>query len=272
MQVVPLDEIHKLKAKSMVHVFYWDFNKGDIKFDDLENYKIIFSGEIIGIEFQKTPNGRAAILQCADFTVDWDICYQYMITYGPNGNVLTPEGANYGAGGSMFDNIINGHSGVLLSYLRRRPKSPGLQGITGLMGGIISFIEAFGGISKHSAGVNDYFAICELKHKILQQVIAEQNDDTARRLFDEKHFMEWLERGVTTLGELCRLTDMIRLLFKYIYYEYVTNFTPMYVPGSGQNISLNKTLKINHVIEGTINRLFDDQNISRVWVWEWVCL
>lgn len=264
MQVVPLDEVHNIKAKSMVHVFYWDFNKGDIKFDDLENYKIIFSGEIIGVEFQKTPNGRSAILQCADFTVDWDICYQYMITYGPNGNVLTPEGANYGAGGSMFDNIINGHSGVLLSYLRRRPKSPGLQGITGLMGGIISFIEAFGGISKHSAGVNDYFAICELKHKILQQVIAEQNDDTARRLFDEKHFMEWLERGVTTLGELCRLTDMIRLLFKYIYYEYVTNFTPMYVPGSGQNISLNKTLKINHVIEGTINRLFDDQNIDNI--------
>lgn len=264
-QVVSLDEIHRFKKQTMVHLFYYDVTAKTYDFTNPENYKLLFTGELIGIEFNANPSARMTVLKCADFTINWDKAYQYMITYGPNGNVLTPEGANYGAGDTKFNNIIDGHAAVMLRYLNKTPTTPGLQGLKGLVGGIVSFIEAFGGVDKHTNGVNDYFAISELKNHVLQQIVAEDNDDTARNLFDAKEFMEWLERGVTTLGELCRLSDMINMLFKYIYYEYVTNVTPLYTPGTTRSpdaITLNT--KINNGIDEAILDLKDDKIIENI--------
>ncbi len=259
-QVVPHDRIHALKRQMLVHLFYYDITAKDYDFSNLNNYKLMFTGETIGLEIMLNPSGRSAVLKCADFTINWDKAYQYMITYGPNGNVLTPEGGNYGAGDTKFNDIIDGHASVMLRYLSRTPTMPGLTGLKGLVGGIVSFIEAFGGVDRHTNGVNDFFAISELKNHILQQIVAEDNDNTARNLFDAKEFMEWLERGVTTLGELCRLSDMINMLFTYIYYEYVTNVTPMYTPGNAQTgdpITLNT--KINNGIDEVMFDLLDDK-------------
>jgi hypothetical protein len=263
-QVVPLDILDNLKEQTMVHLFYYDLTTKDYDFSKLENYKLLFMGELVGVGFQSTPSGRVATLRCADFTINWDKVYQYMITYGPNGNVLTPEGGNYGAGDTKFNNIMDGHAAVMLRYLRRTPTSPGLQGLQGLVGGIVSFIEAFGGVDHHTNGVNDFFAISELKNHILQQIVAEDNDNTATSLFSAKEFMEWLERGVTTLGELCRLSDMINMLFNYIYYEYVTNVNPMYTPGNEQFRQSSLNLKINESINEAILGLRDDGIIQNI--------
>lgn len=265
-QVVPLDNIHNLKQKSMVELFFYDIATDEYDFSNLNNYKAIFSGLLVGYQMMVSPTGRSAMLQCLDHSCQWDTAYQYMITYGPNGNVLTPEDDNYAAGDDKFNDIIDGHAAVLLRYLGKTPLSPGLKNIRGLVGGIISFIEAFGGVDKHTSGVNDYFAISELRQHIIKQIVAEDNDNTAHTLFDEKEFMEWLERGVSTLGELCRLSDMINLLFKYIYYEYVTNVTPMYTPGNGkEDTSVNFGVKVNNGINELIASLIDDKIYENIY-------
>lgn len=277
-QVVPGDAILELKARTMVHLFYWDYTQDnepavDTKnpesvaqflgvtvdeargiiadeperisdeLDELRGYKLLFSGEVIGVTLMRTPAGRQAVLQCSDFSTYWDTTYQFFVSYSPNGNFLGTSAAVWAGGSSMFDDLTAGHVSVMNEYLRDTPKTPGLQNVKGLMGGIISLLEAMGGVPRHTHGVNDFFTIAELKNHILQQIVAEQNDDTSQRLFGNKAFNDWLSRGMSSLGQLVTFRDMMKLLFKYIYYEVVPNPAPMYVPSKAQE-SRTKTIRV----------------------------
>lgn len=262
-QVVPTDALLNLKARTMVHLFFWDYTydldlasiesstdpNGNTVLvtdtrDPLKGYKLMFSGEFVGISMMKTPVGRQSVLQCADFSTYWDTTYQFMISYGPHGNFLGNSSAVWAGGASTFNDIIDGHTSVMNSYLRSRPKTPGLQDVKGLMGGIISVLEVMGGIRNQQHGVNDFFTIAELKNHIMQQIVAEQDDDTAQRLFDEKSFMEWLNRGLSSLGQLTTFRDMLKLLFQFIYYECVPNPSPKYVPGEQSKKSVKTSVLV----------------------------
>lgn len=232
-QVVPTDALLNLKARTMVHAFYWDSTLDLETVDDpLKGYKQMFAGEVIGLQMMKTPIGRQAVLQCADFSTYWDTTYQFMIDFSPNGNFLQ-NGADVWAGGATtFNNILSQQEQVLRDHLLAKPQTPGLQDISGLMGGIISLLEVMGGIPNKQAGVNDFFTIAELKNHLMQQLVAEQNDSTAQRLFDDKVFMDFIKQGLGSLGQLTTFRDMLKLLFNFIYYECVPNLTPMYVQGT----------------------------------------
>jgi len=256
--VIPLDEVKKIKPRTMVHLFYYDYtNEETMDFDDLSRYRLLFIGETTGFSYTKTPSSRAITLQCVDLSLNWDTCYQYMITWGANGNFLTEESAIWAGGNSIFNDIVDGHGQVLSQYLERTPRMPGMQNIKGLLGGIIALLEALGGIPNHRAGVNDYFTISELKNRTMQQIAAEENDNTAQQLFQSKEFYQWLESGITKLGELCTIRDMIKMLFRYIYYEIVPNTCAYYVPGDGQKLSsdLPESEKINKQITNIIGLL-----------------
>lgn len=250
-QIVPSDKVFEFKARTMVHLFFWDFTQegqlppqlpaGDqlndpfVDAPELVNYRLLFSGEVIGVSGSKTPVSRSAVLQCADFSTYWDTTYQFMVTYSPNGNFMSVGGdaAAWAGGSSTFNDITEGHTSVMNTYLRRSPRTEGLQNVKGLMGGIISVLEVMGGVPNNWHGVNDFFTIAELKNKLLEQIVAEQNDSTALKLFDSKAFMDWLNRGMSSMGQLTTFRDMLKLLFKYIYYESVPNPSPMYIRGTG---------------------------------------
>lgn len=248
----------------MVHLFFWDYTLDldstpphqaqrltgqesgtptqDVNANDaFKGYKLMFSGEVVGVSMSRSPMGRNAVLQCADFSTYWDTTYQFMITYGPHGNFLGNSAAVWAGGASTYNNIIDDHKSVMNSLLKSRPKSPGLQNVKGLMGGIISVLESMGGIRNQTHGVNDFFTVAELKNHVLQQIVAEQDDDTAQRLFDEKSFMEWLNRGLSSLGQLTTFRDMIKLLFQFVYYESVPNPCAMYVPAEEGKIKTTTT-------------------------------
>ena len=134
-QVVPGDAILELKARTMVHLFYWDFTQDSepsvdtknpesvaqflgvtvdeakeiianepervvAEMDELRGYKLLFCGEIIGVTLMKTPAGRQAILQCSDFSTYWDTTYQFFVAYSPNGNFLGTSAAVWAGGAS----------------------------------------------------------------------------------------------------------------------------------------------------------------------------
>ncbi len=282
-QVVPSDRITELKARTMVHLFFWDYTKDreqvpvppdpervaeshgitveeanqliadnpDVFATEIQNelrgYRLLFSGEVIGIVNLKTPAGRQSVLQCSDFSTYWDTTYQFFVSYSPNGNFLGTSAAIWAGSDSMFDDLTAGHVSVMNEYLRSRPQTPGLTGVKGLMGGIISLLEAMGGVPNHTHGINDFFTIAELKNHILQQIVAEQNDDTAQRLFDDKAFMDWLTRGMSSLGELATFRDMMKLLFQYVYYEIVPNPAAMYVRASRAETKSKRTTSTTKV-------------------------
>lgn len=282
-QIVPGDKVTELKARTMVHLFFWDYtldnegppepadparvaatyditveeattliaNKPDLFSNavdiELRGYKLLFTGEVIGVVYMKTPTGRQAVLQCSDFSTYWDTTYQFFVSYSPDGNFLGTSAAVWAGADSLFDDLTEGHVSVMNEYLRSPPQTPGLQNVKGLMGGIISLLEAMGGVPRHTHGVNDFFTIAELKNHLLQQIVAEQNDDTAQRLFDDKAFMDWLEKGMSSLGQLTTFRDMMKLLFKYVYYEVVPNPAAMYVKakqGSTKTTRVTSTTKV----------------------------
>lgn len=262
--MVWLDELSELKPRTMVHIFFYDYTiDTPVDLEDLTKYKLLYIGETVGISYVKSPLGRSCVLQCSDLSTNWDLCYQYMLTYGPHGNFITEDSANWAGENSLFNNIVDGHAQVLAQYLERSPKTPGLQKIKGLLGGIISLIEALGGVYNHRQGANDYFTISELKNRTMQQMVAEEDDDTAQRLFESKEFYQWLEGGVSSLGELCTIRDMMRMLFNYVYYEIVPNTCARYVPGDGQQDDTPPELlshRINRQLNEVIATLYDDKN------------
>lgn len=271
-QIVPGDKVVELKARTMVHLFFWDYTidhiftaapidtarsaeQRDVTVDenielddgeldqliseevtDLRGYKLLFSGEVIGLVIMKTPSGRQAVLQCSDFSTYWDTTYQFFVSYSPDGNFLGTSAAVWAGSDSLFDDLTEGHVSVMGEYLRSTPQTPGLTKVKGLMGGIISLLEAMGGVPKHTRGINDFFTIAELKNHLLQQIVTEQNDDTSQRLFGDKAFLDWMERGMSSLGQLTTFRDMMKLLFKFIYYEVVPNPAPLYVKAKQSNI------------------------------------
>lgn len=282
-QVVPGDKVVELKARTMVHLFFWDFTLDNqaptvppdpgrvaeaygVTEDEakqiiadqpelfatpeqaeLRGYKLLFSGEVIGVVFLKTPTGRQAVLQCSDFSTYWDTTYQFFVSYSPDGNFLGTSAAVWAGSDSMFDDLTAGHVSVMNEYLRAKPQTPGLQNVKGLMGGIISLLEAMGGVPNHTHGINDFFTIAELKNHILQQIVAEQNDDTSQRLFDDKAFMDWLTRGMSSLGQLTTFRDMMKLLFQYVYYEVVPNPSAMYIRSKKSQTSTKRVTSTSKI-------------------------
>jgi hypothetical protein len=263
-QIVPLDEINEFKPRSLIHVFFYDFTEGDsVDLEDIKKYKLLFVGEVIGFAFSQSSLGRQAVLSAADFSSNWTKAYQYMITYGPQGNVLTPEAGNYAAGTSKFNDILDGHVAVLGAYLNSTPISPGFRNFKGLLGGIVRLIEEFGGVIGHRRGHNDFFTYQELRGKMMQQIVADENDNTANLIFQAKEFYEWIENGLAQLGELCTLQDMINLLFQYIYYERVPNPTAYFSKGNNSDERID-TLKINDLLSSTVSLLNNDDTLEDI--------
>ena len=67
------------------------------------------------------------------------------------------------------DDIANQHPQLLIDWMRSTPKTPGLQNVKGLAGGVLCIMEGMGGVAKHHRGVNDFFTVEELRCRLLQQ-------------------------------------------------------------------------------------------------------
>ena len=241
-QVIPTDKAMDLKARTMVHLFYADI-EGNTDTPPLEDevdepkdpivgpsgYKLLFGGEVVGLSMGRSPVGRQTVLQCADWSSYWDSMYQVFLNQGRKSQYSGDEVQIYGGGSQTLDNVISSPK-TLKSYLKKKPVSPGLQKVGGLMGGVISLIEAMGGSPKNTSGVSDFFTIAELKNHLLQQIVCEQDDDTSQRLFNTDAFSSWLTSRTASLGGLVNLRTIIRLLFQWVYYETVPVTCPMYIP------------------------------------------
>jgi hypothetical protein len=235
-QVIPLDSVMKLHARTMVHLFYIDSKAVEYEGDEentkgvyisrkLSEYKLLFAGEMIAYQFQQTPASRAVVLQCLDFSSYWDTAHATALEYGPGGNAFTHTSYVQNSTTALFDDIINQHANRIVSWLNDRPNTPGLNTVSGLAGGVIRMMEAMGGVPNVHKGINDFFTVAELRTRFMEQITAEENDNTASNLMYAKVFDEWLRNGLQNIGQDVTFRDLMKLVFTYIYYELVPNPT-----------------------------------------------
>jgi len=288
-QIIPTDMGMHLLPRTLVHLFYLDealtddevakaktaleqhsglgsvrkmpvFEEQDLNRYEVSDfaYKLLYTGEVIGFNFRKTPTGRQLILQCMDLSSYWDTCYQFFADYSAGGSGLTDKHHNFvGAGQGLFDNF-GGHQWVISRLINTRPRSPEYQETEGLLGGLIHLLEAVGGLKYRSKdfkgfkGINDFFSIAELRYNLLGQLGAIQADKTSSKLYASKAFNQWIRNGMTSIGTLVSFRDILNHLNRYIFHNIYPNPSAMYVPGGTTQKPERKKAGTVNVVDTTV--------------------
>jgi hypothetical protein len=278
-QIVPTDAALALLPRTLVHLFYLDdqtpTNDSEVKakyekiqrpavnrFDAPdEQYKILFTGEVIGYNFQKTPINRAMILQCMDLSSYWDTCYQWFADWSVSGNAMTDRSyAFVGGGAGLFDNVAGDPKSVIADILRSAPKNPSYRKTRGLLGGMISLLETIGGIRPDKGsfagyrGVNDFFSIAELRYKLTAQIGALESDKTSANIYSGKAFLSWLQKGISSLGTLVSFRQIIMHVSRYVYHDIYPNPAAYYIPSEMKEIWVKTTKRDEVQGDSDVNR------------------
>jgi hypothetical protein len=197
-----------------------------------DNYKLIFGGEVVGVQYMKTPSSRGITLQCIDWSSYWDIAYQYMVDgFSLGGGGL--KGAFTGANTTVFNDFLKGSGDIVKELLSQAPRSyPGLKGT--LLGGLMHLIEAIGGCyygSRSIRGVNDFFSLAEMRLHLTQMVGA--NPASAKdelRLLSANGFGSIFSKTLGGLGKMVTVRQILLALQRYIFHEIVPITAPRFVP------------------------------------------
>lgn len=248
-QIIPTDKSLELYPRTVVHLFFYDFVAasaytygtvtGGMSEEDFFNqyYKLLFMGELHGIQFAKGAGNRSITLQCVDFSTYWDTTYQYNF----NGELIGGRArANFiGANTNLFNSPLGHGVGTVAALLCSKCVS--FEHLEGLLAGIVRILEAIGGVyygTKTFKGCNDFASIAELRVKLLQQICAAEKDSSTKNLFARKAFNMWMNREVGSLGQLVTFRSLMHVLLKFIMHECYPNPAAMYVnevPGLKKN-------------------------------------
>ena len=280
-QIIPTDRSLEFLARTLVHLFYYDYS-GDVmgqydhtgeetEADFFRRYRLLFVGEVVAVQEARSGASRQVVLQCLDNSLYWDTAYQWMLSFGPNGSgIMGSPAAFVGANTNLFDDIINDPVSVVSGLIvTGKPRTPGLQDVKGLMGGLIRVLESMGGVwyTKDSTakvrGINDFFTLSELRLKLLQQIGAEKGDDTAARLFSGKVFSQWLNNSLGGGGGLMSYRDILRTIFSYIYYNVVPCPCARYVPEDKETVPTTNFVPSSDRGDGREGVLFS--NVYALW-------
>lgn len=252
-QILATDAAQEIKPRSVVHLFFKDFYQGPgdnvyisgagvqddvytqqqyVEVLEEESYKLLFMGEIMGYQFDKTAGSRQITLQCADFSVYWDTCY-----YFSGGGFFSPSQLKNKwamASGGFFNDILLSKGETIYKEFTEPPQ--GFPGVTGVLGGLIHLMQSVGGVywkgSNKFAGLNPFFSIAELKFHVVQQ-IAVADDDGPKKLLESKGFGSIWNRNIRGLGKNFTYRQVINALQSYIFYEVYPCPVARYQPGTG---------------------------------------
>jgi len=242
-QILATDRAMELRPRTLVHLFFRDFEhevggfiESDfVNEDSRPHYRLLFHGEVLGFQFVQTPTSRAVVLQCMDTASHWSSTYQFMINVGSEGNDSHTDNALkfLGSEGYVFSNVGDESPAMTMRTIMQggQPSTPALQGVTGLLAGIIRILESVGGVADQLVGMNDFETISELRLKNLFQIAAVQGDEAANELFSAGSFIGWITGRLAQQGGLISIRDVINLLNAYIYHEVVPNPVARYVLG-----------------------------------------
>lgn len=247
-QLVPSNRLTTLLPRTMVHLFFLDskqFAEQGTAAPDDHDYKLLFCGEVFDISYGKSGQGsRSVTLRCMDLSNVWDTNYSYIMRYAPGaqedaaGGVLKDISGFVGGGGSNdslnnanpFDDIVNDPASVIRQMSLARAGNPALPGGDNLLGGLLAILELLSGVQGLYLGVNPWATIEERRCRVMDS-IASDNGKTAQNLFDQQTMADWIQQRAGTYGAVISFRQIIGLICEYIYYDVVTNVTPMYESG-----------------------------------------
>lgn len=206
-------------------------------------WKLYFTGEVIGFQFQKSSMSRAVVLQCLDHSVYWDTCYQYKVNVASlHGNAT----AHFvGAGTSLFDTFFQSSTSTIVDVVNRRSFSR--PELTGLLSGVVHLLERVGGVYRNRGfrGVNDFFSIAELRLHLVDMITASEDDTSSQKVFPRRAFNRWTRREGGQLGKISSFREILNLLNKFIFHNTIPNPMAMFVPPDTLEETSTRTTSVN---------------------------
>lgn len=208
-----------------------------------QHWKLLIGGEVIGYNFTKSSSARSITLQCMDWSVYWDTCYQYKV------NVANLTGdhmaAFVGAGTTFFDTFFSSTTSTIVEAVTRRSVTQ--PELTGLLSGVVRLLESVGGVyvgnesqSLNGAnprnvrhrfrGVNDFFSIAELRLKLIYMITAAENDESSRRHFADRAYAMWGRRYASRLGKISSFREILDVMMQYIFHSVFPVVAPRMTP------------------------------------------
>lgn len=279
-QIVPSDTLSTLLPRTVVHLFYLDaveFTGSQLGAPEDQHYKLMFCGEVFDISFAKSGQGsRTVTLRCMDFSNTWDTNYSYVMRYAvgaqedPSGNAITKDVSGFVGGGASdglsspnpFDDIVNDPATVIRQMALASAGNPACPGNGTILGGLLAVLELLSGIQGLYMGINPWATIEERRCRVMDSIVSD-NGQTAKSLFDQQVFSDWLQQRVGTVGSVISFRQIIQIICQYIYYDVVTNVTPMYEPGNDGNGRPGR-LAPEYVVTGTASSQAQAASVENV--------
>lgn len=274
LQIPANDFAMQLKPRTLVHLFFYDLYNGTppsdrayvhedaVRIQDRErdpdlrgylpperldstpaqddvdainrNYRLLFGGEVVGINLEKTPMNRSITLQCLDWSMYWDYAFQYQVSgFSLGGGGM--QAAFSGSSTTLFNSFLEGNADIIAGLMKTAPRSyPKLKGT--LLGALVHIIEAMGGIyygKNQIKGVNDFFSLAELRLKLTCMVGANQEEQNSEsRLMAANGFGSIFTRTLAGLGKQVSIRAILGALQRYIFHEIVPITSPHFIEGA----------------------------------------
>lgn len=228
--IIPIDELQEIKPRALVTLFYLNSSSNEWKVQEnpagseqkasIDEYKLLFMGEMVGITYLKRPNGRSATLTCVDFLNYLDAIKMYGANYTSSGGIEQIENAFQGArlgksksttatGKDLKTNIVSWISGLKTMGSDGKQKENITIGLHRLIKEIF-----FSG--------NYFFAKAFNRLRLDDQFVGLPKDTTSINLFDLKYFKKFYDATLARQGSMVSARQIVSLLQAPIMYNMVT--------------------------------------------------
>lgn len=196
------------------------------------HWKLLFAGEIVGMQWVKSPMNRSLVLQCVDMSNYWDTAYQFNNTdlFGPSAKALFSGGST-----NLLTDFLSS-PGEIIAGLLHLP-SANYPALKGFLGGLIRMMESIGGSyfsDNKFEGQNLFFSLAELRLHITQMITAYDQDRTVQKLLGVS-YDGLFGRTLGNLGDQVSIRTVLTALTGVIFHETYAITTPAFFPGSNSD-------------------------------------
>ncbi len=230
------DQLHDLKARSMVQLFVYendDYTTDDIGTTrarrlsplDPRRYKMLFEGDLAGIQFSQNNNQRQATLIAVDHTNYWEFIRQHYVNFG-------------NAGVELFENAF---LGVNLDRIKNFDVTT-KDAHSNLYVWLTSQGELNGGVHRAIRemffAANDFYAQAFNRHRMNDKIVGLPNDQTAAKLFKLDFFEKFVKNQIGGQGGMVTMKQLIDTLLGIVYHTYVTVPFPRFDTAGGARVTV----------------------------------
>jgi hypothetical protein len=229
-------------------------------YNDIMNWKLLFTGEVMGYGFSKIGALRSINLMCSDFSTYWNMAQMY---WGGKVNSDTKKRAIFLGATRLYHGPKTKVASTdrLTKVLKSRPN--GFNQPQGILGGLVSLLESATGVfspgenGKAHRGVNDMMSYAELRYHLTRTVGASDKDETASIFMSSSMFNKWLRQVGKSVRYTATYMQVVQSLLPHLHYEWNSVPVPPYVPASDSSLASTawKTIPTTYSGSGNISLL-----------------